>query len=287
MKKIFITALSFITLAANAQKIVNQAVITTKSNMISDEVQEDISNIGGNGGGGRFAGFDGETKSITYYKDSMSKTVIKNEMMNSNIIRNNNSKVTTMLMEMMGSKLGFYSNDNEVSQMAQKRLDTMQAGPRKDSILRKMENDKKRKSTIVYTEETKKIAGYDCKKAYLVTTNFLGQKDSSMIWYTPEIKLPGLANTMASMGFGRPSGGGNVTNFDDVNGFVMAYTQRLGATRRMEVEVSKIELDKEIKVKEFDIPKDYDVKPMSEMRNMFGGGAAGQGGGSFRIQRSQ
>ena len=52
MKKILITALSFITLAANAQKIVNQAVITTKSNMISDEVQEDISNIGGNGGGG-------------------------------------------------------------------------------------------------------------------------------------------------------------------------------------------------------------------------------------------
>ena len=46
----------------------------------------------------------------------------------------------------------------------------------------------------------------------------------------------------------------------------------MGATRRMEIEVSKIELDKEVKAKEFEIPKDYDVKPMSEMRNMFGGG---------------
>ena len=52
----------------------------------------------------------------------------------------------------------------------------------------------------------------------------------------------------------------------------MAYTQKMGATRRMEIEVSKIELDKEVKAKEFEIPKDYDVKPMSEMRNMFGGG---------------
>ncbi len=106
MKKTLIVALSFVALTANAQKIVTQAVITSKSNMISDEVQEDISDIGGNRGGGRFGGFDGETKSVTYYKDSMSKTVIKNETMNSNIIRNNNSKVTTMLMEMMGRKNG-------------------------------------------------------------------------------------------------------------------------------------------------------------------------------------
>lgn len=280
MKKIFIVAFSFVALSANAQKIVNQAVITTKSNLISDEVQEDISDVGNNRGGGRFGGFggfDGETKSVTYYKDSMSKTVIKNETMNSNIIRNNNSKVTTMLMEMMGRKMGFYTKDSDMQQMSQSRLDTMQAGPRKDSLMRRMENEKKKKTVIVYTEETKKIAGYDCKKAYLVTTNFLGQKDSSMIWYTPDIKMPGLASTMASMGFRGP-GAGNTTNFEDVNGFVMAYTQKMGASRRMEVEVSKIDLDKEVKLKEFEISKDYDVKPMSEINSMFGGGPGGGGG---------
>jgi len=202
-------------------------------------------------------------------------------MMNSNIIRNSNTKVTTMLMEMMGRKMGFYSSDVEMQQMSQNRLDTMQAGPRKDSLTKRIENEKKRKTAIVYTEETKKIAGYDCKKAYIVTTNFLGQKDSSMIWYTPEIKLPGLANTMASMGF-RGQGASGASSFEDVNGFVMAYTQKMGATRRMEVEVSKIELDKEVKAKEFEISKEYDVKPMSEMRNMFGGGPGG--GGSIRVQ---
>ncbi len=273
MKRILLAALSLMALSANAQKMVTQAVITTKTNMIVDETQEDIADIGGGRGGGgmRFGGMDGENKIVTYFKDSMSKTVMNTEMMNSSMITNNNTKVITTLMQIMGRKMGFYMSPSEMASFGERRLDTMKAGPRKDSLIQRMENDKKRKTSIVYTEETKKIAGYACKKAYIVTTNFLGQKDSTMLWYTPEIKFAGLSSTGGSGGFAR-AGGGGAANFDDINGFVMAYTQKMGATRRMEIEVSKIELDKEVKAKEFEIPKDYDVKPMSEMRNMFGGG---------------
>jgi hypothetical protein len=49
--------------------------------------------------------------------------------------------------------------------------------------------------------------------------------------------------------------------------------------RKMQVEVTKIDLQKDIADKEFDIPKDFEVKPMKDMQNMFGG----QGG--FQMRR--
>jgi hypothetical protein len=50
--------------------------------------------------------------------------------------------------------------------------------------------------------------------------------------------------------------------------------------RLMQVEVTKIELDKEVKDKEFEIPKDFDVKAMKDMQGM-----RGQGGNfQFRMR---
>jgi hypothetical protein len=40
----------------------------------------------------------------------------------------------------------------------------------------------------------------------------------------------------------------------------------------MEVWVTKLELEPAIDDKEFTIPKEYELKPMKEMRSMFGGG---------------
>ena len=52
---------------------------------------------------------------------------------------------------------------------------------------------------------------------------------------------------------------------------------------KMTVEVTKIDLSKNVEDKEFLIPKDFEVKPMSEMRNVFG--APGAGGGRITIER--
>jgi hypothetical protein len=46
----------------------------------------------------------------------------------------------------------------------------------------------------------------------------------------------------------------------------------------MIVEVTKIDTGKDIAAKEFEVPKDFDLKPMKEMQNMMGG-RSGQGGG--------
>ncbi|HAN65253.1 MAG TPA: hypothetical protein DCQ34_02740 [Chitinophagaceae bacterium] len=69
--------------------------------------------------------------------------------------------------------------------------------------------------------------------------------------------------------------------FEKVDGFVMGYEMNMRRNRKMEVYVTKIELNKEIADKEFDLPKDIDIKPMKEMQSMFGGGQ-----GNFQFRRN-
>ena len=66
-----------------------------------------------------------------------------------------------------------------------------------------------------------------------------------------------------------------LNGLEKLDGFVIRYEMNMRRNRRMEVEVTKIVLDKEIDSKEFDIPKDIEMKPMKEMGNMFGGGRGG------------
>jgi hypothetical protein len=66
-----------------------------------------------------------------------------------------------------------------------------------------------------------------------------------------------------------------LNGIEKLDGFVMRYEMNMRRNRRMEVEVTKIELNKNIDNKEFDIPKDIELKPMKEMSNMFGGGRGG------------
>ena len=64
--------------------------------------------------------------------------------------------------------------------------------------------------------------------------------------------------------------GVNLNGLEKIDGFVMRYEANMRNRRRMEVEVTKIDLTKTIDDKEFTIPKDVEVKPMKEMQNMFG-----------------
>ncbi|MCP9750320.1 hypothetical protein [Ferruginibacter sp. HRS2-29] len=278
MKLFLLLSLVTGSLAAAAQpKLISQATVTTTTTVIAPEEDElqNVQNQGAGGPGQMFRNFgDGETKSTTYLKNDLVKTIIKTDMGRSTIIRNNNTKVTTTLLEMMGRKTGFYVSDEEQAQM-RKRMDSMMQNRKVDSgaTVRTRPASSENKIEVHTTDETKKIAGYTCKKAYVVTTRILGIKDSNAIWYTPEIKLQNLHSTGGTMGFG---GFGSTNGFDKVDGFVMAYEAKMPRGRKMTVEVSKIDISKEIADKEFEIPKDFEVKPMKEMQNMFGGGQGGR-----------
>ena len=289
MKKNLFFMMLFASTALFAQpQLIKQAIVNTTTTVIAPE-GEDVQNIqqGGAGGGNQFfRNFgDGETKSTTYVRDSMVKTVMKNDMGRSTIIRNNGAKLTTTLLEIMGNKTGFYVTDDEQAVMKVKMDSMMQARRNTDSTKpRPAVNTTVYPVEISYVDGTKKVAGYDCKKAYVITTRLLGIKDSVAVWYSPEIKLQNVASTGGTSSFGGFGNFGNFTSLnglDKIDGFVMQYEMKMRRGRRMIVEVTKIDLKKEVTEKDFEIPKDFDVKPMKEFQNMMQNGGMQQ----FRTER--
>lgn len=248
-------------------KLVSQAIISTTTTVIAPEEEE--TNPGAGGGRMNFANFmDGETKSTTWIKNDMVKTLLKSDVMKSTVIRNNATKLTTTLMEIMGTKQGFYVSDSEQTELRKKADSMMQSRRRSDSSAAPSSAKVEPSYEIVDAGETKKIAGYPCKKVWLITTRILGLKDTVLVWYSPEIKMQNISSTGGLSALGNM---GSVGGLDKIDGFVMRYEMSMRRNRKMEVEVTKIDTNKEIADKEFDIPKDFDIKPMKEMQNMFGG----------------
>lgn len=292
MKKIFFLFLSSSSLAAFAQqKTITQAIITTKTTIIAPENEDEANTpppvVGADGQQVviRRFGDAGETKSITYIKNDLVKTVINSEMGRTSTIRDNAQKKTTTLMEMMGNKTGFYATDAEMEE-GRKRMDSMMQSRNPSGENR---NSTPASVDINYTEETKKIAGYDCKKAFVITTRttntisqdgVLGTKttrDTAVVWFCPDIKIQGLTNTGGAGGGFAMFTNSSLGGLDKLSGFPLQYEMNMRRGRKMVVEVIKLETDKEIKDKEFEVPKDFELKAMKDMQ--------GPGGGmQFRIR---
>jgi GLPGLI family protein len=281
MKKIFTLLLATGTIIAYAQpKIINQAIITTTTNIVAPE-DEDVAQIQPQDGGGRGGGFnframmEGEIKTTTYLKNELVKTSVRSETIKVDVYRNNTTKTTTTINEMMGNTTGMVSNDDEDA-MQKKKMDSMFAERAKtDTNMRRRTRNVQANVTVENTSESKKIAGYNCKKAYLISDRII-RKDTLIIWYTPEIKFENFASTggMSGLPMMRMMGGG-AANFDKVDGFVMQYDMKVFRGRTMEVRVTKIDTGKEVAAKEFEIPKGVELKSTKDVNAQMG---------SFRIQ---
>jgi outer membrane lipoprotein-sorting protein len=68
-----------------------------------------------------------------------------------------------------------------------------------------------------------------------------------------------------------------MNGMDQVNGFPMEYEMQRPNGMKIHMTVTKVQLDAAIDDKTFEIPKGYDIKPMSEM------GGPGGGGRIFRM----
>jgi len=271
-----ITALFLLTgsVTANAQpRLITTAMVTTKTTIISPENDEQQMPTNTSGPGGeeirmiRFGG-DGETKTTTWLKNDLTKTFSESEMGRTTVIRDNAKKITTTIMEMMGRKTGFYATDEEQAAM-RKQMDSMMRS-------RSQGNNTFFSNTppswrFEYLEDSKKLAGYACKKSLLIGTRSDGRSDTTVVWYCPDFKLQGLPSTGGSAGgFGGFNQVSGIDGMENLNGFPMQYERNMRNGRKMTVLVSKLDIDKEITDKEFEIPKDITVKPIKEMQN--GGG---------------
>ena len=279
MKQVLIAALMFSAGAAQAQQVITQATISANTTFVVPN-DDELTNAQGQDGNARGmqmfrAMMDGDIKSTVFVKNDMVKTIVKTEMGRFTIIRDNAAKTTTTLTEMMGNKNGFVATDS-ASEVMRRRMDSTMRARGADSSAGMRRSQEKPAVEIVYTEESKKIAGYNCKKAYVVSTRLLGLKDSAAVWYTPEFKIANLTSIGGMMGMGNMGATNTSNGFDKINGFVMSYEMKMRGNRKMTVEVTKVDLKKEIADKEFDIPKDFEIKQMSEMQGGFGGPGAGQ-----------
>lgn len=276
MKNIFTIVLIIAATAAYAQpKLLSQAVITTKTTIVAPEGdQSQIAPVYNENGEQirvtRFSG-DGETKTVTTLKNDMVKTFSESEMGRTTVIRDNTKKITTTIMEMMGKKTGFYATDEDQAEMA-KRMDSMMQSRSQQSGF-----GNNRTSPVFKTEyidETKKIAGYTCKKALVISTRSNSKSDTTTVWYCPDFKLQNITSTGGSAG---GLGGFNITSgptgLELLNGFPMQYEKNMNRGRKMTVQVTKLVIDKDVADKEFEISKDIELKSMKDMQN--GGGAPG------------
>lgn len=268
--------------------MINKAIISSTMTVIAPD-EEDVSNIQQESGRGgmNFRNFgDGETKMVTYIKGDIVKTVAKTDMGRTTIIRDNSQKKTTTLIEMMGNKTGFVATDEEQAAM-RKSMDSAMRARQKDTATMERRPTAPVPVNVSYTEETKKIAGYVCKKAYLISTRILGLKDTATVWFTPEFKsnvnIASMGGGMNFMGLGG-NAAAQTNGAELIDGFIMRYETKMRRNRTMIIEVNKIDFAKDIADKEFEIPKDFDVKPMKEMRAMMGGGNGGPGM-QFEIRR--
>ena len=275
MKKIITLAFLVAGFAGYAQpKLIVQATITTKTTIVSPE-GEDNQGPGFTSESGeqvrimRFGG-DGETKTTTWLKNDLVKTFSESETGRTTVIRDNSKKITTTIMEMMGRKNAFYATDEDQKEMA-KRMDSMmraRGGQNASS------NNPSTPPTykVEYIDESKKVAGFDCKKALIIATRSNGKSDTTVVWYCPEFKLQNLPSTGGSLGgFGGFNTSSGPNSMELLNGFPMQYERKMNRGRTMTVQVTKLVIDKDVADKEFEIPKDVEVKAMKDMQQEGGG----------------
>lgn len=275
MRKISIFLLLGLSIQLQAQRVVEKAIIKMNMQITFPENWGG----GGPGGGGDENAMrmprDIETAMTIFYKGDQTKIESSSDFGKNYTFIDRKEKKTTTLMEMMGRKQGFYSTEAE-SEAMNKRMDSVRAA-RRDSLEKMGLRFSDGGPEIVYTEEAKKIAGFACKKAIIKTKDRQGQVTETAVWYAPEFKMaPSFASSGSNQGGGMRMGMNmSLPGMDKLNGFPMEYETTRQNGMKTYMVVTKVDLDANMDDKTFEIPKGYDIKPMSEM--------GGPGGGGFRI----
>lgn len=281
MKKIFTILFATGAVVGYAQpRIISQATVTTKTTIVAPESDEGpAGNFTTESGDQvrvmRFGG-DGETKTTTWLKNDLIKTFSESETGRTTVIRDNSKKLTTTIMEMMGRKTGFYATDEDQAEMG-RRMDSMMQSRNQNAAFGR--SDRAPEFKIEYSDESKKIAGYNCKKALIIATRGNGRSDTTIVWYCPDFKLQGIPSTGGSLGgFGAfATQATGATGMENLNGFPLRYERTMNRGRKMTVEVTKLVIDKDVADKEFEVPKDIEIKSLKDMQN-------GGGPGTFQMR---
>lgn len=163
-------------------------------------------------------------EAITYVKGNKTRSEQASTMGSNVTIMNGETGEGVLLSSMMGQKIAMKMNDS-----TSKSADTL-------------------KPVITYSNETKEIAGYKCKKAELK----YGEEDPIEVWYTEELET------------------GGKSSFSGLKGTPMQYTV---SERGMVMVMTVTNVSKEtVSDDKFIVPEGYTYKTKEELMKMGTGG---------------
>lgn len=281
MKKIVLSAVLLAAgIVAFAQpKIVERAIVKAKTEITFPE-NFSFGGPGGPGGGGDGppGGFtmprDMETTTTMTYSPDYMKIESLSDFGNNVVITDRKKKVTTTLIEAMGRKTGWFTSDAEAEAQARKQDSTRKA--RRDSLAELGLTFTDNKPELIYSDETKKVSGYTCKKVTIKSKGQNGQVTENVIWYNPDFKLAASSTAASANGGGFGGGGrgrmqmGGLPGLDQIEGFPMEYESTAQNGFKIHMVVLKVQVDAAIDEKTFEIPKGFDVKPQSTFEGQGG-----------------
>ncbi|MEJ8840758.1 hypothetical protein WG954_00090 [Lacibacter sp. H375] len=261
---VFAIATFFMFGTSTAQQVVNEAVIQMKTETTNPNAD------GGppvaNDGEGRVMVRigEGEIRSKMFFKNGMTKIESDMGMGTNQVIIDSKEKKTTTLFEAMGRKMGFYTTEADMQRM----MASADSGRPQQQRVQQFNPE----VFIEYLSETKKIAGMECKKALIRYKDRRGQEVQQEVWYSPEFVFGEGFRIRDVMRMA------NVPGLEKLKGFPMEFelTRQNGA--KVHYQVTKVDLTAKVDDKTFIIPKDYDIKPMSEMNQ-----GGGRNGFQFRV----
>lgn len=165
-------------------------------------------------------------------KGDFSKSEIQTPMGAQITITDYNAKTQISLLNLMGQKYAIEKTTDEITK------ELTDSPP----------------TEVVYLDETKVIAGYTCKKA-VVTVDDKGSKTTYEVYYTDEL-------------------GAKNANFDnpvykDIPGVLLEFAMK---TPQFTMLFTASGVDKQnIPAKEFEIPSEYSITTMEELKSKLGG----------------
>lgn len=167
------------------------------------------------------------TDMTMYFKGDKFVVETTGGMMDQKAITDSKKQETVLLMDMMGNKIAMKITKEDIEK----------------------QKNKNGKPKIEITSETKKIAGYDCKKAIAK----MDDGTSVEIWFTKDIPV----NNSFKEGY------------EGIDGMMMEYSvpQKMFTMKMTCTEVKSDKVDDKI----FEIPSDYKMMTQEELMKMGGG----------------
>lgn len=163
-----------------------------------------------------------------YIKDNKVKTEMITGMFTRKTIKDAEQQKATTLLEIMGQKYAIEQTKEDIQEQIKE-----QGNPE-----------------VQVTDETKEIAGYECKKA--VVTSEDGEKQD--VFFSPEIGS-------SELNFDSPA-------YKQINGIPLDYQMK---TNMFTMKLTATEIEtKKIKDESFAIPDDYKKVTQEELQNMLG-----------------